>query len=225
MKLSDKTLNVLKNYATINTGIVIKKGNFLRTISDNRTLCSEVEVDPFETDFAIYDLNDFLSVLSAMEEPLLHFNEKYVEIEDNANGGKTKYFYGSDAFIEHPKSPMKDIDVDFSFEITEKQLASFTKMSSILNLEEMVIKADGSKMTLGVVDSTNTTSNSYTIEIGNTDKVFSIYFRKDNFRMMPQDYQVSISKEFSGTRVAVFTNTTSKMKYLLAIEANSTVGE
>ena len=61
MKLSDKTINLLKNFSDINQSILFKKGNKLRTISVMKNIMAEAEVqEDFPKDFAIYDLTQFL---------------------------------------------------------------------------------------------------------------------------------------------------------------------
>jgi hypothetical protein len=45
MKLSEKTLSLLKNFSGINQSILFKKGNKLRTISVMKNILAEVEVE------------------------------------------------------------------------------------------------------------------------------------------------------------------------------------
>ena len=74
MELNDTTINILKNYATINPNIVINEGNQLKTISTARNVLSTSEVNvEFPQTFGIYDLNEFLNVLSLVDEPRLRF--------------------------------------------------------------------------------------------------------------------------------------------------------
>ena len=59
MNLSNDTLNVLKNFATINPNLVFKPGQKLKTISESKTILASAEiVEDFPTEFGIYDLND-----------------------------------------------------------------------------------------------------------------------------------------------------------------------
>ena len=55
MKLSKHTLNMLKNFSDINMSIEIKKGNVLRTVSVQKNILAQAELeDEFPQDFAIY---------------------------------------------------------------------------------------------------------------------------------------------------------------------------
>ena len=61
MKLSRHTLNMLKNFSDINMSIEIKKGNILRTVSVQKNILAQAELEEdFPQDFAIYELNRFL---------------------------------------------------------------------------------------------------------------------------------------------------------------------
>jgi len=44
MKLSEKTLNILKNFSSINQSILVKQGNQLRTISVAKNILAEAEI-------------------------------------------------------------------------------------------------------------------------------------------------------------------------------------
>jgi hypothetical protein len=84
MKLSEKTLSLLKNFSGINQSILFKQGNKLRTISVMKNILAEVEVEEeFERDFGIYDLNQFLNAMSLYQNPQLKFaNDSYVGISE-----------------------------------------------------------------------------------------------------------------------------------------------
>ena len=57
MKLSDNTLNVLKNFAGINNSILVKEGNKLRTISVAKNILAEANItEEFPRDVAILSL-------------------------------------------------------------------------------------------------------------------------------------------------------------------------
>ena len=72
MKLSDKTLVILKNFAGINNSILVKRGDSLRTISLAKNILAEANIkEEFPRDFAIYDLNQFLNGLGLHQDPEL----------------------------------------------------------------------------------------------------------------------------------------------------------
>ena len=107
MELNDKTLAVLKNYATINPNVVINEGNVLKTISEAKNVLSSAELDDtFPKTFGIYDLNEFLNVLSLVDSPNLKFEDNYVLVSDCSGRTRIKYFYSD---IDMLTVPSKDI--------------------------------------------------------------------------------------------------------------------
>ena len=56
MKLSDKTLSLLKNFSNINQSILFKEGSSLRTISVMKNILAEAKItEEIPKDFGIYD--------------------------------------------------------------------------------------------------------------------------------------------------------------------------
>ena len=86
MKLSNKTLEVLKNFSNINQNILIEEGNVLRTISTMKNILGRATIEEsFPKEFGIYDLNEFLGVLSLTKDSEIELdNESYLTI----NSGK-----------------------------------------------------------------------------------------------------------------------------------------
>ena len=82
MKLSDNTLNILKNFAGINNSILVKQGTQLRTMSVAKNILAEAQIgEEFPRDFAIYDLNQFLNGLGLHQDPDMDFSpDSYLSI-------------------------------------------------------------------------------------------------------------------------------------------------
>ena len=56
MKLSEKTVNLLKNFASINQSILFKRGDSLRTMSVMKNILAEAQIpEDFPRQFGIYD--------------------------------------------------------------------------------------------------------------------------------------------------------------------------
>jgi hypothetical protein len=69
MKLSDKTLTLLKNFSSINQSILFKEGSSLRTISVMKNILAEATIEEeLPKDFGIYDLNQFLNGTQSTSE-------------------------------------------------------------------------------------------------------------------------------------------------------------
>jgi len=215
MKIN-KTLNILKNFATINPSIIVKPGNILKTISSSKTILARAEVpDTFEYPFAIYNLSQFIGCISMFTDPDLDFDESSVTISDGKN--KIVYHYADSSIILAP--PDKDINipsVDAEFKISATDIPSVAKALSILELTEIAFVGDGDNILIQAIDSKNPSSNQYSVKVGATDKVFKAIFKPDNLKMVPDDYVVTLSSK--GLSKFVGTEAT----YYVAIEATST---
>ena len=89
MKLSPLTTKILKNFASINAGILFKEGNVQHTISPLSTIIAEAIIpDTFERSFAIYDLEGFLKILKTFDDPDLSFEELFVTIKEDKKSSR-----------------------------------------------------------------------------------------------------------------------------------------
>jgi len=216
MKIDANTISVLKNFAKINPSIVIQEGNTLKTISPSKTIMAKANVPTqFGQRFAIYNLDRFISTLSLFNEPELKFSEKFVDIGDNNKS--THYTYADESTIT--KVPEKEItlpSVDVSFRLTNENLKDVEKASGVLQLPEIVVSGDGSKVYLQAADTKNPSGDIYSIAIGETDKTFKAIFKSENIKIIPGDYDVSICSRgishFKG----------SEAEYWIAVESSST---
>ena len=76
MKLNSGTLNVLKNFATINQNLMIKEGSTITTMSAMKNIVAKASVEEtFPKQIAIYDLNEFLSSTSLFKQPVIDFED------------------------------------------------------------------------------------------------------------------------------------------------------
>ena len=79
MNISTNTISVLKNFSSINQSLAVDAGNTIRTISPQKTVMAVAQVDDtFDSSFAIYDLNQFLSAVSLFEKPDYDFEDQSV---------------------------------------------------------------------------------------------------------------------------------------------------
>ena len=127
MKLSDKTIQILKNFATINQSILVRPGNVLKTITPLKTILAQATVaETFGQEFAIYELPRFLGTISLFSDPEFTFQEKFVTISSGKQ--RVNYTYADASMIMTP--PSKDIsfpDTEVEFTITSEQLSTISK--------------------------------------------------------------------------------------------------
>ena len=224
MKISNKTLDVLKNFSEINQSILIKKGKKLKTVSALKNILAHAEVeDDFPQEFAIYQLNEFIGVLSTMGNPDLIFHDKYVMLSQE-NGACTKYFYAEPSVVISPEKDINMPSEDINFTLLEKQYNDLLKMSSILQLNDILVKGcpKSNGQYLAVTNKKNDTSNDYSIKVGEgVTEPYKMYFKTENLKMVVGDYNVHISSK----GISHFENMNIKLDYWIALEPDSNYGE
>ena len=221
MKLSDKTISLLKNFSSINQSILFKEGNKLRTISVMKNILAEATVsEDFTKDFGVYDLNQFLNGLSLYQNPDLDFkNDGYVVMKEGKS--RSKYFFADPNVIVSP--PDKDISLpseDVCFEVSTDQLDKLLKASSIQQLPDLSVVGEAGVVKLVVRDKKNDTSNDFSVIVGETDKEFCFNFKVENIKILPGTYEVVVSQKL----LSRFTAKNSDLTYYIAMEPDSTFG-
>ncbi len=219
MNISPETLNILKNFSSINSSLVVKKGNVLRTISPAKNILAKYEcTETFDKDFALYDLNEFLGGLSLFKDPEFDFaGEQYVTIKSGRS--KVKYFFSDPSVITAP--PEKDIElpsVDVEFTLSDSDLNSLLRASSVYQLPDLSLVGKDGEMSLVVRTKNNDTSNNYSVNVGQTDNEFAFNFKVENLKMLSGVYNVKISK----ANISLFTSEKWNLSYLIALEPDST---
>ena len=219
MKLSDQTLNILKNFAGINNSILVKQGTQLRTISVAKNILAEAAIEEdFPRDFAVYDLNQFLNGLSLHQDPDLDFSpESYISIKEGKR--RVKYFYADPNVIVSP--PDKEITLpsdDVHFQLDSSALEKLLKAAAVYQLPDLSAVGEAGVVKLVVRDKKNDTSNEYAVVVGETDIEFSFNFKVENIKIIPGAYDVVVSQKL----LSKFTNTNCDLKYYIALEPDST---
>ena len=222
MKLSDSTVNLLKNFSNINQSILFKKGNSLRTISVMKNILAEATInEELPKDFGIYDLNQFLNGLSLHNNPDLDFtNDNYVVIREGRS--RSKYFFADPNVIVCP--PDKSIELpteDVSFELKTEQLDKLLKAAGIYQLPDLSAIGEDGVVKLVVRDKKNDTSNDYAVVVGETEGNFVFNFKVENIKLIPGSYDVVVSQKL----LSKFTCREHDLTYYIALEPDSSYEE
>jgi len=222
MKISQETIDVLKNFSEINQSIVIKEGNEIKTISALKNILSKAVVkESFPKDFAIYDLPTFIGFHSTMNVPEFEFKDDCVIMEDK--NGKGKYFYAEPSLVVTP--PEKEISMpnsDTQFELKNDVLEDIMKKANVLKLQDIGLKScpKSKGLYLYATNKKSDTSNDYSVKVGETDgEKFNIIFKKDNLKIIPGDYTVTITNGISHFK---YSDTKYTLDYWIALESDST---
>jgi len=219
MNLSTDTISVLKNFSDINQNILIKPGNKVQTISTMKNILAEAEItEKFDSEFAIYDLPEFLRSVELFEAPELKFNGgSNVTIADSKTKQAVKYFFADKSVIVAPKKQINMPDKHVTFTLKKDLFSKLMKGATTLNLPDIAVKGDGSKIKIVATDKKNKSSNEYSLDIGETDKTFTAFFKAENFKQVVDDYDVAISEQ----KISHFVNRNKAVQYWIALEPDS----
>ena len=218
MKLSKSTLDILKNFSNINQSICFKEGTELSTLSIQKNILSRAVVEEaFPKDFAIYDLSEFLSGLTLFDDPEFNFdNDNYVIIKDRRN--TSRYFFADPSTIVQPPENRVELPSrDVSFTVAWSDISNIIKAASIYQIEDLAVVGESGVVKLVVRDKKNDTSNTYAVKVGETDGNFSFNFKVENLKLLPGDYEVTISKQ----NASLFRDVNRDLEYLIALEPDS----
>ena len=219
MKLSKGTLDILKNFATINTNILVREGNTLSTISTGKNIFARAEVtEAFPKEFAIYDLNGLLPLLTLMEDTDVNFGEESLKVTKGSS--VFEYFYADPNIIV--SAPDKSIEVDnfFQFDLTKEDIDMILKAAAITAAPMLSVIGDGTQVVITVGDPATPKSNSFRQVIGQTDKKFDARLAVENFKVIPGAYSVILSEK----KFMFLESSKGDTKYWLALERSSEIG-
>jgi hypothetical protein len=222
MKLSGETLSVLKNFGTINQGIFFKQGKTLKTVSSHKNILAEVTIkEEIPADFGVYDLNNFLSVVSLhKDDPSFEFDEKHVVIVGNKGRSKIKYRFCEPTMIVTPPEKqfvMPEAEIKFTF--SSEDFDWVLRAASVLSYPHIAIESDGKKVSIVTLDLQNDAAHTDALEIaeGNGNK-FKMIFKTENLtKVLPGVYEVAISSK----GVSHFKNKNVPLQYYISTEAGS----
>ena len=215
MKLSNDTREVLKNYSTINANLLVTSGNQIATMSQMKNIVSKASLpDTFESEFAIYDLNEFLSAMSLFDDPELDFGDSSVKISQG--GQSLNYFYSDPTVVTTPKSDITMPDPDAVFTLKQSVFNQVLKASSVLGVPDMVLDVNETgQMNLRVSDRKNDTSNSFSVEVGEGGTPNQkFFFKVENLKLLSGDYEVKVSSK----GISNFKNVNKDVEYFIALE-------
>lgn len=219
MKLSESTINLLKNFSSINQGIQIKPGQIIRTISKQQNVLGKATVsETFDSEFVIYDLNRFLSLISSLSDPEITINADSKTLTVKSGSSKTTYGLSDESMIVAPPSKeLSVVDAEVNFSLSKDNFNQVLKLSGILGLPNIAVVGDGSKVCICALDAKNDESDNFSIEVAETTANFKFIFNTENLKMIPGTYNVAISSK----GISHFVNANDPVEYWVATEAGS----
>jgi hypothetical protein len=216
MKLSERTMQILRNYSLINPSLQFQEGDVLRTISPNKTVMAKAKLDgSIPSTFSIYELSRFLGVISLFEDPQFELDESKVDI--TSKGRKVSYTFADPSTIVTP--PNRDLsvdDADVEFVLQQEDFAQVMKAMSVMSLPHFTVVGENGKIILRGTDTKNPSSDKYDIEVAETDLNFNAVFKIENMKILPSTYNVKISKK------GIAQYSSDDVDYWISIESTST---
>lgn len=217
MKLSENTVETLKNFASINQGIVIHPGNKLRTISSSKAILAEAEItEDFTFEFGIYDLNKLLGVLTMTkgEAPEVTLEKEYISFKGLGGKATSRIRYTATNLILKPPAAGIKATYDIKFDLNADTLDWVFNIASVLKCPNVVVEGDGTTISLCAMDVKGEIVDDASVDVGTTDKTFKAALKIENLKLIPGDYTVEISPK----GVTKFSSTNGKRVYFIALE-------
>jgi len=123
-KFSPSTIDLLKNFASINNNIYFRSGDKISTITDTKNfLATGTILEDIPVNFGIYDLSEFLNVMELFGDPILDFSEdNHLTVRDEKNNTKIKYFYSAPEILTTAEKMPNPPEADLTFTLSEGML-------------------------------------------------------------------------------------------------------
>ena len=234
IQLSKKTIDILRNFSTINKSVLIEPGKFIQTMSVNKNIIGQAQItEHIPEQMAIYDLPLFLGALSLFKKPWLFFpDKKKVIIYDEETKGKTTFYYSDPSVIVTPPEFNPDIpEIEVMFDLPQVDLSQLLQAAKVYGVEDLCVNGYQGEYSICVRDKKNTTSNVFSLPLkkvifqdplgkergGGPNPDFCYCFKVENLKLIDATYHISLSKK----NIACFTSIThSDLNYFIALEPN-----
>ena len=221
MKLSEHTIEVLKNFASINQNLVIKEGSTLTTMSAMKNIVAKADVEEsFDKEVAIYDLNEFLASISLFTSPILEFNDGFVTIkEENSPKNSLKYFYSDPSVVTSPNKTITMPSKEVSFTLNGENLNKLKRAAGVIQAPDLVLEKKDTDVFLTVKDKKNDTANTFSIDVDTKTEGsnFKFFYKVENLKVMEGNYDVEISSK----NISHLKSTNKDVEYWVALEPES----
>ena len=216
MKLSNETVSVLKNFSTINQNLVIKSGHKIATMSAMKNIVAKAEViEEFPQEFAIYDLNEFLSAISLFSKPELEFENDFVMITEEGTSKSLKYWYSDPSVVTTPTKDITMPECEVKFNLPSDTLSTIQKAAAVIGAPDMALESGSLKVT----DKKNATANNYALDldVASQSDNYKFWFKVENLKLIQGSYDVQVSSK----NISHFKNSAGNVEYFIALEPES----
>lgn len=218
MQISNETIHILKNFASINNNILIREGDVVSTITNAKNIFARAQVsESFPKEVAIYDLSSLLALLTIKENQEVDFGEKAITISKDS--GKFEYFYSSPEVVKGAPNQTIEVDNFYTFKLTAEDVAMLNKAAAITSAPSMSVSCKNQTVTMTISDRKNQSANNFKKVIGTGFEDFDVFMAVENFKVIPDAYQVTVSKK----KFLHFKHETKNLEYWIACDPESVI--
>ena len=221
MTISNATLEILRNFGTINPNLVVDGGTGLKTMAEAKNILASATItEEFPVAFGVYDLNQFLAVHQLIPDVDLDFGDANVSMKNTETKSSVRYGYADKSILTFPTKDVTMPPVDAEVEITNDMIDQIRKAAGVLGHQTLSIQALAGELSLNVVDAQSSSGNEFTLVVGEVDEAleFEFDFVIPSLKLIPGDYKVSLSSKF----ISLWEHKTREVKYWIALEKTST---
>lgn len=221
MKISNETLVILKNFASINNSMVFKPGDTIATMSGGRNIFAKATIkEDIPNQFAIYEMNSLLAILTLMENQEVSFGDKSISVKSDR--GEFEYFYTSLEVIKAaPDTDFEHVDV-YKFKLTAEDIQMIMKAAAITGAPNISIFNKNQSVSLVVGDRKNDSANNFKKTLGTAFDSFDVFIAVENLKVIPDAYEVTVAKTQNGKgKFLYFKHETKQIQYWIAVEPGS----
>lgn len=223
MKICNETLQLLKNFASINTNILFRPGSTVATISNAKNIFAKADIkEVIPNEFAIYDLNSLLAMLTLMENQDVEFTDKSLVV--SSDKGKFEYFYSNPEIVTGaPTSEIEHVGI-YKFKLIAEDVQTIMKAAAITGAPTITIACKQQAVVLSVGDRKNDTASNFKKNIGTSFETFDVFIAVENLKVIPDAYEVSVAKTPNGkAKFLHFKHESRQLQYWIACEPGSVV--
>lgn len=221
--ISKNTLSILKNFSSINSNILVKPGNVIQTKNIAGSGFAEATVEEtFDVEFGIWDLNQFLGVVSCCVNPAFVFHNNHVDIHSE-NGSIFTFMYSEPRLLTVPKVQPTIPNATGKTRIEESMWTQIVRAASVLQVDDISFISSEYGVTAIVTDLSDPTSHKYTTDLQGSSfgHSFEVNFKISNIKILPGNYNIS----FVESKMIIFQHESVDLTYWFGAESSSTYDE
>lgn len=160
--VSETTQKILRNFASFNTGLLLNEGQAQHTHLKSKSILAVAQLpEAWPKQTGIYNMNEFLGVLSTFKSPSIEFAEDRFTIFDPANPDLSTEYPMADPTVigatNQAEFPHDEPKVEFT--VTQDEFNSLKKTAALMSL--LVVQVTVKKGVVTLAASGETTAKAW----------------------------------------------------------------